>query len=527
MKKRLLAIICFTSIILSTMWGIGVKAGIKEKKELPAKYDLRELGLVTPVKNQRPYGMCWAFAITAAMESNALVRGLGEYDLSEYQIGYIIGHSLAPEDSAIYGEGPTAIDSNQKWYDYANATGTYSSQLMKGYALMSEEKFPYSDLEKELGAEGISIDGALYVDSYYEALMSDRDKVKELIMSYGAVRIKVNASSWKNELYFNEDTNSMFLPAFTPMYQGIDHSVVIVGWDDDYSRDNFVKKPQGKGAWIIKNSWGTDWGDSGYGYLSYYDVLARDEMLACAVTVKKERNYDKIYQYDGGVGNGALYNVTAVAINFTTEDRETMTAVRIKPYEEQSADFAGTKATVKVYKGKFEGEIVQKAEPIYTQEYILKYTEYQTIGFTAPVDLKGQQEYYVIVTFDKSIKYCIDGEVISEYYRNIANGKAEETYLKLKVHNAKDKWYDMAQENKPNGASILWYESKTEIGVYDPAIVSSSACIKVLTKNREADRWEKARDFYDDHIGIQGACVIAAVIAMLVIIIIGRKQPRI
>lgn len=540
MKKRLLAILCLTVVVISTMWSLGVKADDSGKKEFPEKYDLRELGLVTPVKDQRPYGMCWAFAITAAMESNALVKGIGEYDLSEYQIGYLIGHTLAPKDTPIHGEGPVPLDSESKWYDFANATGSYSSQLVKGYAIMTEDKFPYENMEKELGAAGISIDGDIYVDSYYAVQKSNSEGIKNLVMEHGAVNAYVNATSWKNESYFNSETNSMYLPLFkenSELYAGIDHSVVIVGWDDNYSKDNFVIKPKADGAWIIKNSWGTEWGEEGYGYLSYYDAAFTQDSsnYAFSISVRNERNYDRIYQYDGGIGYEAHENVAAVAINFTAEERESITGVRIKPYYDQEKDYGYydpqieyslTTATVNVYKGKFDGESEEKSEPLYTQKYALRYTDYQTIEFEKPVDIKKGEDYHVIVSFDSRIAYCVDGEYIGYNYKNVASGRPGETYLKLGGYRGDGKWYDTSLENKPNGVVYRWYEDAENNGVWDAGQVSSSACIKVLTVNRASDSGELFRDWFGKYIGLQGTCVIIAAIAMIAVLIVVKKKPR-
>ena len=73
--------------------------------DLPARYDPRELGLVTPVKSQGDYGTCGTFALAAVMEHNAMLRGYGEYDLSEYQLAWALLHPLELEGDLAAGEG--------------------------------------------------------------------------------------------------------------------------------------------------------------------------------------------------------------------------------------------------------------------------------------------------------------------------------------------------------------------------------------------------------------------------------------
>ena len=89
--------------------------------------------------------------------------------------------------------------------------------------------------------------------------------VKKAILNYGAVSITYASSN--NEPYFNAITSAHYTnESLTPT-----HAVAIVGWDDNYSADNFLITPPGNGAWIVKNTWGNEWGDEGYFYLSYYE----------------------------------------------------------------------------------------------------------------------------------------------------------------------------------------------------------------------------------------------------------------
>lgn len=76
------------------------------------------------------------------------------------------------------------------------------------------------------------------------------------------------------------------------------HAVLLVGWDDSYSKDNFLITPPGDGAFILKNSWGTDFGDEGYLYISYYDTQFVRGYPAIGVIVNNTVSYNKNYQID-------------------------------------------------------------------------------------------------------------------------------------------------------------------------------------------------------------------------------------
>ena len=486
MKIRRFLILCLTAAMLSSFCGMAARAEGEDMPSLPERYDLRELGLVTEVKDQGKYGTCWAFAIANVLESNALVRGYGKYDLSEYQMAYLCTHILSASGSMTEGEGPTC---QEHWLNGPYG-GILSSSLLQGYAIQSEEDYPYSKVEEPLPEDGVSIDGVLYVDSCYTVPASDTEAMKTLLMKNGALYMCVHAKSWIDEelQYCDWSTGAVYYPGGNAKYQYIDHFISIVGWDDTYSKDHFRITPPGDGAWIIKNSWGTKYGDApvtvgdevitscgdgGFYYISYYDVSFNYMNSATSITVNRERNYDRIYQYDGGVGLQQVNNVTDVLIRFSAEEDGAITGVRIKPTGRlgKRTFFCGdwtfdpAAATIRVYQGGFDAASAEAGEPVYTQESVIVYPDYQTVGFDREVAVSKGEEYCVRVTFDRPIYYALDGkQTLYWSYENAAGGSPGETYLKIE---------------RSKGAAA-WYDTSDVPGVSVPC----SACIKVLTKDR-------------------------------------------
>ncbi|MBO4419531.1 MAG: hypothetical protein J5789_06895 [Oscillospiraceae bacterium] len=459
----------------------------------PPHLDLREAGLVTQVKDQGQNETCWAFAISSAIESNALVRGYGEHDISEYQLAYALSHILKLEGDLATGEGPNCTEN---WLEGIYAENI-SSALLRGFGVKSEKDYPYSHLRTPLPEDGVSPFGVLYPDSCYTVPASDSNAIKGLVSTNGAMYVSICSGCWWDG-YYSWTSNGAYLPEYSGDYHN-DHFVAIVGWDDNYSRDNFAITPPGDGAWIMKNSWGPYYGESGFFYLSYYDAALNENNCATSITVKNERYFDKIYQYDGGMGVQSIDGVTDVVMNFTAAGAEEITGVRLKPVGKLVPErnycgdwsFEGCSAAIGVYRGVFDPNAPEAQSPVYTQEYAVVYPDYQTVEFESAVPLTAGERYYVRISFDRPVSYAVDGKnsQFLNNYESVAEGRPGETCLRVETTLGTGGWKDTAElENN----------------------LSASACIRVLTKSRKPVTMDTLRELIAEQIDFTALFLLPA-----------------
>ena len=279
--------------------------------DIPSRYSLVENGLITMVKDQQSSGNCWAFTAMAVLES-CLKKVTGmEFDLSEENMKNLI---------ALYSDYGWKMDTNEGGYD-SMPFGYFASWL--GPVNESSDVFDDKSVLSPVLNSILHIQNILLLkrDNY-----TDNDAIKTAILKYGAV-----GTSIYFDTYYLNNGKDYFTWALYPS----NHAVTIVGWDDNYSRDNFYfgSYADGDGAWIVKNSWGPNWGDNGYFYVSYYDEsFAKPgvEGIAYTFVLNETMKYDKNYQYDIAGKTGYLHDDrTAVWYKnkFTAEGNEILSGV--------------------------------------------------------------------------------------------------------------------------------------------------------------------------------------------------------
>jgi len=266
---------------------------LKSTVEFPARYDLRELGLVTPVKNQGTSihgGNCAIFTSIGALESRWLVAGDDEFDLSEQHMAACLGFEWA------YGEGAHFI-----------TAAAYLSRL-SGPVLESDN--PYDPFNHTC----LELDPIKLVPEI-RLLNNNRDVIKKAIMDYGAVCASVHIDYDAFDYTFN-----------TYYYYGSEspnHAWLIVGWDDN------IITPGGLGTWIIKNSWSDEWAEEGYIYCSYNDNKNLTS-TAQFQTRWEPDEVDTLYMYDklGATGStGYLSPIGYGLVRFEAPKEQLVTKI--------------------------------------------------------------------------------------------------------------------------------------------------------------------------------------------------------
>ena len=206
----------------------------------------------------------------------------------------------------------------------------------QGMSFKDESAAPFTELVDTIHSSGIYtvpdsncyrnnqyyLSGAEVYDIYDESV---RDEIKQKIMEYGAGQ----TSYIQNEGSLDYSTFAYYTaPEVTTEPSG-GHAVAVVGWDDEYSVDNFRYAPEKPGAWLITNSWGEDWGLDGYFWMSYYEpTLEFDNIFF--YDLEETGSFDNIYQYDGSLlydyimGDSGIMTTANV---FTAQQNETLNAV--------------------------------------------------------------------------------------------------------------------------------------------------------------------------------------------------------
>jgi len=332
-----------------------------------ASYDLRSLGKTSSVKDQSTCGACWTFATMASIESRLLT---GEsWDFSENNLDDTAGFDWLPcaggnrDISAAYlsrWSGP--------WTETADPYTVTTNKQSATYPSASAQKH---------------VQEILFLPD--RASATDNDNIKWALTTYGAVHTSIR---WEDPSY-----NATYKSYIYTGASVTNHAVTIVGWDDNFSASNFVTPPAGNGAFIIRNSWGSGWGDGGYFYASYYDAHVRYNTVY--VLPDSPANYYRAYQYDPyGQTSSVGYGTTTgwFANVFTAADSNTQVdAVSFYTLAVNST------YNIYVYRDMPTAGNPRSGTLVSSQSGSQSFAGYHTVPLTTKVPLSSGQTFTVVV----------------------------------------------------------------------------------------------------------------------------------
>ena len=262
------------------------------------------------VRDQGSYGVCWAFSTISLIETNLIKKDLvsSDIDLSELHLVNYTYNCVNDPLGGLEGDINKFDTSHGSVMQYGGNVEMAANSLLDWEGAVNEDVVPYTT-EYVRQVENNQLDDSLaygkdvaHVQNFYRVNTTSKEDIKKAVMDYGAVSISYwsdQSSNWSTQYY-----NSLTAAYYCPEGHTTNHAVNIVGWDDDYSSDNFATKPEGNGAWIVRNSWGSEYGKDGYFYLSYYDK----SIYSVGYTLEAELsdNYNNNYQYDGAMLYGYM-----------------------------------------------------------------------------------------------------------------------------------------------------------------------------------------------------------------------------
>jgi len=208
---------------------------------LPSKFDWRQEGGCTSIKDQGSCGSCWAFATVAPLECNIKIKTEKEFDLSEQWL-------VSCNQETI----PRKWGCSGGWWAHEYFLEDGKTDPCGDSGAVLESHFPYQaeDVNCECSHEHVCfIDDWSYIGDAQG--VPSVSQIKNAIYDYGPVTVALRAGP-----AFKAYSGGVFNTAESGK---VNHGVVLVGWDDNI----------GGGVWILRNSWGTGWGEDGYMRIKY------------------------------------------------------------------------------------------------------------------------------------------------------------------------------------------------------------------------------------------------------------------
>ena len=418
-------------------------------ENFPSKYSLIDNGLVTSVKNQGSTGTCWAFASAAVIESVALKNNLGSYTISPRFLEYSTAANA-------YINGINKYAMNRQLDAGGEEIIAASSLFIHG--AISNDDVPFINNAKPTLKENIEGSKPVLSIGEYRQIRNGRtigcssddiNRIKSLLINNGAVGANILFDGNLVDQYniTTDDTN---------------HSVTIVGWDD-----NYVINSTTKGAWLVKNSHGSTWGRNGYFYVAY-----RDNTI-CSYNFQynniSKKTFDVTYYESNVVSQGyipvSFANKSYLSSKYTiTEDSLVLKRVAVPMKENQvanvylSTSLNGSRRLLGTVKG--------------NDDLVVKSIDINDIVLT-----KG--DYYLTVEYNtdyNSIYIPVNCKSFSR--SSTLEYNSNQSFLSTDGTN----WMDLSDEYKCKGSTYMYFDRPAIQSIY-----VNNIYVTILSNIKELD----------------------------------------
>ena len=356
-----------------------------------SKYDSSECEIVTPAE-QQPDSTCWAFALASNLETSILKNELypqynkNNLNIDEANIDYLTNIRSQAADKL----GFTLYET----FSYPLHKG--QDRYLAAQMLMKNEG---PALEGDSGSNAqFNKKPIAFVKDIINIGSASIDELKLAISTYGSISAGYFCSgqTWKS-VYWNSDG----------IWSG-PHAITIIGWDDSIPKESFTRKHASvDGAWIVKNSWGSDSGrGDGCFYLSYDSYIKDILALNCG----KAKDYENVYFWNGSRSVYSDFRQKKAAAVFPSKKATSNTKEMIKAVSFGLSGGKNIDVKVSVYKNlKINGENPldesnnpTNGEPVSTTTKSFKNSGFYTVDLETPVEIKNGEYFSAVVEITNS-----------------------------------------------------------------------------------------------------------------------------
>lgn len=393
--------------------------------EIPAAYKTENL---PDIRNQNPYGTCWAFSATSLAEISLLKKEDKLLDLSELQHAYFVNNTVTDPLGGTYGDRNYLLGAD----DFLDAGGDLVLSMQAystwaGVSLESDVSYKSADLVRKNGLSNkyaYSKDVAHIKNAYKINIKKNPNEAKRMLLQNGALGVSYCERS--------ADYNKTYNSYNGQISNAQNHAVTIVGWDDEFPKNHFNVSAKEDGAWLIRNSWGEEKeSHSGYFWLSYYDKSLSDNAYAFEfVSDKKSKDdgfYDNNYQYDGAAYSWAINQKKAANIFETKHDNEKLKAVCFG-VSSTDCDYI-----VSVYKNLASVSDPESGVCVSKQSGKTTFEGMYTIPLKDEVNLKKGDVYSVVVELNNSkagsYYFYVEHSYVSDWFNCETSAKNGESFI--------------------------------------------------------------------------------------------------